>query len=57
MEVKLSKEKILAMSAEKREQFVHQLQDVMTNDVFDDVSMELTEIELEAVKQKFEEVE
>lgn len=45
------------MSAEKREQFVHQLQDVMTNDVFDDVSMELTEIELEAVKQKFEEVE
>lgn len=45
------------MSAEKREQFVHQLQDVMTNDVFEDVSMELTKIELEAVKQKFEEVE
>lgn len=45
------------MSAEKREQFVHQLQDVMTNDVFDDVSIELTEIELEAIKEKFEEVE
>lgn len=54
MEVRLSKEKIMAMPAEKREGFVHQLQDVMTNDVFEDVSLEMMRIELDAIKEKFE---